>query len=277
MTNHSRVVGTILVFLATLPATAGAQTSAEKLLGSIEDAGVAWLWPKNLNAGIKARSGYALEFTFMVKSVGDSPNDSTLRARCAEKAKAPGVTCTGKAAFSRTITTVRTFAGGSDTTWTVTPVDLSETWLNIAFTVSTRHTEIRDGNVPNWRLSGRVQEFPTLTGFFTFFPRWHVSPYLGATLTPAELKGLKLVREDTVVAGDGGQTVGGAVSGGLVHEIMKSGISVFVQGEYSWLKFRGVSWARPADVLTGIALPRDVDMSGPRVSVGLQTAIPKKK
>jgi hypothetical protein len=276
-----------LALAALLPAESDAQiiTIASNLLSKVEQVAVYPIIPVSMGKASKdlVQTGLGLEFSFGIGEWTRPMNDDERASRCRQVRKSGG-TCNDATTkdTSLTLTSIQRRANenAKDSSWAVEVTPLEVSVLSFSLTVASKLTSIgSDEIVPGWQLRGKIQEFPTFTVYTAYRPDRSVSPYFGLTVTPGELKNVKVTQGDstaTVEASD----IGYGASAGLVFDV-KGGklktqnLSVFTELEYTETLFGTTGWKRPQN-LSAAQLPSRIALQGLRLTFGVEFALSDK-
>jgi hypothetical protein len=268
-------VALLLVTSASLPSSARAQAaSAASLLSKMEDVSIYPIIPITRSKRTYALTGYGFEFSFKVGEITRAMNALELANRC-NRINNADITakCDSKkgADTSLKAASIRRAGAVADTTFTVEVTRHTITNFLFEASIGSQSTALRnDDLVPGWPLRGRIQEWPILTIYSTIRPDWAVSPYVGASFVPAELKGVKLTNGDSAATIEADASGGVGIFGAVIEV---KGFDVFAEFSQSVLRFNTQGWKRPANFPTTSPPPDFLELTGLRFRFGLQLSL----
>jgi hypothetical protein len=272
---------------------------ASNLLSKVENVGVYPIIPVSLDKESRdlIGRGVGLEFSF---GIGDWTRAMTAgeRARRCVDIRAEGKACDDAANATTTLTLTSVHQPAVDTTfdssgrptainrrskdstWSVAIEPLEVRLMSFTLTVAHKLTPINSSTlVPGWQLRGKIQEFPTLTVYSAVRPDAWVSPYIGFTVAPGELKGLTVSQNDSVASIESSE-IGYGGSLGIVVDVPRGGgkkietFNLFAELDYTNLSFNTRGWKRPQN-LAASELPERIRLQGWRLSAGIEFALSK--
>jgi len=254
----------VLLFLAVAcPSVASGQVIAiaSNLLNKVEDVGVYGITQVTRASRNHAQRGVGMEFSFGITDWRSNPCDGM----------AQGSGCR-TADTTLKLAGIRRSVSGTDSTFEVSVKPLGTRIMTFSLTVASRLTTLySDDAVSGWNLDGKVVEFPTMILYGALYPdnRFGVSPYLGVSVLPAELKNVRLTQGDSTATVEA-STVDFGGSVGIVADVKD--FQIFTELEYAGITFSTTGWKRPGN-LPAASVPAQLSLKGLRWQFGVQVPL----